>query len=137
MRTAVLDTGPIVAWLCPKDAHHTWARRAFAQIAPGSLICEAVITEVCHLAAKEGIASAKVISFIERARLTPVPLSNELAAIRKLLERYADAPMDFADACVVRLAEMNGALQVCTIDAQFQFFRKNERESITLIAPFA
>jgi predicted nucleic acid-binding protein len=44
--------------------------------------------------------------------------------------------MDFADACVVRLAELNDTLTVCTVDGHFRFFRKNGREPIPLIAPF-
>jgi predicted nucleic acid-binding protein len=44
--------------------------------------------------------------------------------------------MDFADACVVRLAEMHDHLQVCTLDGHFRFFRKNGRDPIALIAPF-
>lgn len=137
MKPVILDTGPIVASFCRRDEHHLWARRVFAQVASGSLICEAVLTEACYLVAKEGVARAKVIEFLSHGRLTPVSLSNELPAIRKLLDRYADAPMDFADACVVRLAELNSGLQVCTVDSQFRFFRQNGDQQISLIAPFA
>ena len=46
-------------------------------------------------------------------------------------------PMDFADACVVRLAELHAGGTVCTTDGDFRIFRKNGRESISLLAPFA
>lgn len=136
MNRAVIDTGPIVAFLCPRDRHHSWAQCAFGLLAPGSVVCEAALTEVCHLVAKEGIAQARVIDFVARLRLNCVSLANDLQVIRGLLHRYSDAPMDFADACVVRLAELNPALPVCTIDRQFSFFRKNGDEPISLIAPF-
>ena len=136
MKVVILDTGPLLAWLCPRDQYHGWAQTAFANMAPGSLVCEAVITEVCHLAAKEHIARADVLRFVKRLRLKPVALSDEFEAVEKLLASYSDAPMDFADACVVRLAEMNRGLKVCTVDGQFRFFRKNGTESISLIAPF-
>jgi predicted nucleic acid-binding protein len=137
MKPAILDTGPIVAWLCPRDEHHHWARRAFLEMAPGSLVCEAVLTEVCHLVAKEGIPRARAIEFVNTIRLNPVSLCDELEAVGKLLGLYSDAPMDFADGCVVRLAEMNDRLQVCTVDSHFRFFRKNGSDPIALIAPFA
>ncbi len=137
MKMAILDAGPIISFLCPKDKHHAWSRRAFTEVSPGSLVCEAVLTEVCHLVAKEGVGPAKVIEFVKQVRLKPVSLANELDALGILLNRYADAPMDFADACVVRLAELNGTLPVCTVDSQFQFFRKNARDVIPLIAPFS
>ena len=72
MKPVILDTGPLVAWFCSRDEHHTWVRRVFAELAPGSIICEAVLTEVCHLVAKEGIARGDVIRSIARGRLTPV-----------------------------------------------------------------
>jgi uncharacterized protein len=135
MKAAILDTGPLVAWLCPRDEHHVWARRTFAEIAPGSLVCEAVLTEVCHLVAKEGVGRAKVIEFVLRVRLRSAPVADELIALRALLDQYADAPMDFADACIVRLAELHPDSVVCTTDGHFRFFRKNGHETIELLSP--
>lgn len=136
MRRVILDTGPLVAWLCPRDEHHAWVREAFREVVPGSIICEAVLTETCHLAAKEGLERGRVLEFIRRLRLLVVPLGSELEAISHLLHRYADTPMDFADACVVRLAEQFPDTTVCTTDGHFQFFRKHQREPILLLAPF-
>lgn len=73
MRRVVLDTGPLVAWLCPRDEHYQWVRRAFKAVAPGSLVCEAVLAETCHLVAKESVPRAKVLEFVTRVRLTPPP----------------------------------------------------------------
>jgi predicted nucleic acid-binding protein len=135
MNLVIVDTGPLVAWFCPKDAHHLWARRTVGQMPAGAIICEAVLTEVCHLAAKDGIARGKVIEFVERGRLVPVPLTTELPAIRELLERYADLPMDFADACLVRMTETNEHSSVLTTDSHFRIYRRNGRQIIPLRAP--
>ena len=137
MKPVIFDTGPLVAWFCPRDEHHEWARRTFAQIPAGGFVCEAVLAEVCHLVAKEGVARGKVIEFVERGGLTMFPLGGELSAIRALLEGYADAPMDFADACVVRLSELHEEARVCTTDGHFRFFRSKGATIIPLIAPFA
>lgn len=137
MKAVILDTGPLVAWFCPRDQHHAWARQSFAQIPSGGLICEAVLAEVCHLVAKDGVARAKVLEFVERGGLTPVFLGGELSALRELLNRYSDTPMDFADACVVRLAELHVDSTVCTTDSDFRFFRKHGHEPIPLLAPFS
>jgi len=137
MKPVIFDTGPLVAWFCPRDKHHAWARQTFAQIPAGGLICEAVLAEVCHLVAKDGIARGKVLEFVEQGGLTPVFLGGEFPVLRELLNRYADTPMDFADACIVRLAELHADGTVCTTDGDFRFFRKNGREPISLLAPFA
>ena len=136
MKAVIFDTGPLVAWFCPRDKHHAWALKAFSEITTGGLICEAVLAEVCHLVAKDGIARGKVLEFVEQGALNVVYLGGELRALRELLERYADAPMDFADACVVRLAELYTDGIVCTTDSDFRFFRKNRREPIPMLAPF-
>ena len=95
------------------------------------------MTEACHLAAKEGVPCAQVVAFIKHMRLNPVSLANELAAIGAPLDRYADTPMDFADACVVRLAELHAGASVCTTDNHFSFFRQNGSEPISVLAPFS
>jgi predicted nucleic acid-binding protein len=136
MKPVIFDTGPLVAWFCPRDKHHAWACETFAAIPAGGFVCDAVLAEVCHLVAKDGIARGKVLEFVERGELTPVFLGGELAVLRTLLDRYDDIPMDFADACVVRLAELHTDTVVCTTDGDFRIFRKNEREQIPLLAPF-
>ena len=101
------------------------------------MVCEAVLAEACHLAAKDGIARGKVIEFVERGHLTLVSLAGELPLVRRLLDQYSDTPMDFADACIVRLAEIYADATVCTTDRDFRIYRRNGRDLITVIAPFA
>jgi uncharacterized protein len=137
VKRVILDTGPLVAWFCPRDEHHVWASQAFAQIKPGAFVCEAVLAEVCHLVAKEGVRPGKVLEFVASGGLVMLPLGGELGALRMLLDHYADAPMDFADACVVRLAELNLDATVCTTDGHFRFFRRKGSQNIPLLAPFA
>jgi uncharacterized protein len=76
------------------------------------------------------------LKLVENGDLVLIPLSSEIAAIRSLMKRYADTPMDFADACVTRLAEMHGGSTVCTTDSDFLVYRKNRSETIPLLAPF-
>ncbi len=61
-------------------------------------------------------------------------LGEELPAIRRLIDRYANVPMSLADACLVRLAEMTG-LPICTLDAGFNIYRTQGRRSLDLITP--
>lgn len=49
MKPVILDSGPLVAWFCPRDIHHDWAVGVFDQLSSGMLVCEAVLTEVRHL----------------------------------------------------------------------------------------
>ena len=136
MKGPILDTGPLVAWFCPRDVHHPWAVKVFQKLGAGCFICEAVLTEVCHLVAKEGIARERVIGEVERGGMVLIPLAGELAALRKLLKQYQDIEMDFADACVVRLAELHEGISVCTSDSDFKVYRRHGRQEIPLVAPW-
>jgi len=49
-------------------------------------------------------------------------IDHELAAVRALMERYANVPMSLADACLVRLGSHRAA--DCTIDSDFAIYRR-------------
>jgi uncharacterized protein len=137
MKPLVMDAGPLIAWFCRKDKYHDWAVGIFDELPAGALVCEAVLAEACHLAAKDGIAPQKILQLVENNDLTLISLAGHVPRIRELLAAYADTPMDFADACVVGLAEFHSNASVRTTDGHFKFFRKNQNEKITLLAPFA
>jgi uncharacterized protein len=137
MNPVIFDTGPLVAWLCPRDQHHEWSQRAFRQIRGGGIICESVLTEVCHLAGKEGVPSAAIVEFVIEGGLRLVSLDQELPQLGALITRYADTPMDFADACITRLSELHEGSAVCTTDTDFLVYRKHRSQVIPLIAPFS
>lgn len=60
---------------------------------------------------------------------------EEKPAIRKMLEKYADVPMSFADACLVRMSELYPDSVVFTLDSDFKIYRRNGRQPIPLIFP--
>lgn len=62
-------------------------------------------------------------------------LQEEASAVAKLLLRYADVPMALADACLVRLAELNKASVLLTLDSDFTIYRMHRRSQIPLLIP--
>jgi predicted nucleic acid-binding protein len=136
MKPVIIDTGPLVAWFCVRDAHHDWAVRSFDELPAGGLVCESVLTEACHLVARDGVVPSAILKLVEKGDLILIPLAGEIASIRSLMERYADTPMDFADACVTRLAELHDGATVCTTDSDFLIYRKHRTETIPLLVPF-
>jgi predicted nucleic acid-binding protein len=62
-------------------------------------------------------------------------LQTEIEAVEKLIKKYADVPMDFADACLVRMSELTGNATVFTLDSDFHIYRKNGKKKIDLIIP--
>jgi hypothetical protein len=43
--------------------------------------------------------------------------------------------MSFADACLVRMSELVPDASIWTLDADFRIYRKNQRQTISLVTP--
>ena len=136
MRSGILlDTGPLVAYLYTRDAYHDWAVETFSTLDPPAITCEAVLTEACFLIARNGQPAARVLDHASHGEFEiALRLDREMAAVRALMERYANVPMSLADACLVRLAEISG-LPIRTLDADFSIYRTHRHRSLTLITP--
>jgi len=136
-RRCLIDAGPLVAFLIRRDQHHAWALSHFkAESAPFST-CEAVLAEAEHILERsEGGASEKLRALLEAGVLEiSFSLHQQLPAVRKLQRRFADAPMALADACLVRMAEMDDTSFIFTTDSHFRIYRKSNRKVIPLIVP--
>jgi len=133
---AILDTGPLVGALDRDDPWHKWAAKQFALIKQPAITCEAVISEACFLLRDVPGASQKVLALLERGILRVVPLlPEESRALRIRMARYGRR-MDFADACLVRLAELYRGHTVVTTDAKdFQVYRRCARQTLALTLP--
>jgi len=53
----------------------------------------------------------------------------------ELQRAYRNLPMDFADACLVRMTETHERSCVLTTDSHFRLYRRNRRRLIPLVAP--
>lgn len=132
---ALLDTGPLVAYLRPREADHDWAVERFEASDEPFLSCEPVVTEACFLVARAGRSATVVLDLVRRGLVRiGFRLEDELGAVRTLMARYANVPMSLADACLVRLAELTG-LPICTLDADFAIYRAHGRRPLNLILP--
>ena len=63
-------------------------------------------------------------------------MERNRADVLNLLHKYADQPMSVADACLVRMSELNDNCQVFTTDRDFLVYRRKGRSVIPLLAPF-
>jgi uncharacterized protein len=132
----LLDTGPLVAFLNRNDDHHGWATRVLARLAPPLLTCEAVLSEACFLLRRSRGGPEAVLQLVERGLVVDgFRCEQEIPALRRLLARYADVPMSFADACLVRLSEQHPSSRLLTLDHDFKVYRRNGRQVIPVLSP--
>jgi predicted nucleic acid-binding protein len=133
----LLDTGPMVAALNPRDRHHGWALELLRNASPPLLTCEAVLSEAVFLLQHVPNGPQKALELVQREVVAPVfRLATEAAAVGTLLARYHQVPIDLADACLVRMTELHPDCVLWTIDSEFRdIYRRNGRRMIPLLLP--
>jgi predicted nucleic acid-binding protein len=112
-RDVLLDTGPLVAVLDARDQWHARCVESWPSLIDRCMTVEAVVTEACHLVSRGGGPASKPLEFLLAARIPIIGL--ETAGHRRalsLMTQYGKLPMDFADACLVAIAE---ALHISTV----------------------
>ena len=136
-RVVVVDSGVLVAVLHERDAHHQWAQAHFRAVKPPFLTCEAVISESLFLLEGEPRAQEGLRGMLDRG-VVKIDFSAEthLPDLLKLLRRYADIPMSFADACLVRMSERVTDTVTFTVDSDFKFYRRHGRQMMPVLAPW-
>lgn len=132
----IADTGVIVGLIYGKDQWHEWVIEQSARLPAPYLTCEAVITEACYLLQAVPDGAQKVLTLLKSGALRiAFDLSGEVETVGALMDKYKDVPMDFADACLVRMSELQPDAIVFTVDGDFQIYRKNRRKQIPLVIP--
>jgi len=135
-KTVVIDSGAIVAALRRRDQHHAWARAHFEAEVDPFLTCEAVLSESFFLLERARGGKEALCGLLERSIIAvDFSLADQLPETLRLVRRYDDTPMSFADACLVRMAEQVQDAVVFTTDSDFRTYRKNGRQMIPLIMP--
>lgn len=132
--SALVDAGFLVALLSRRDAHHRWAAAQALRLPPPWMTCEAVLSEVCHLLGWRGTRS--FASLLRRGALVcRYRFSDDPNAVLKLLEKYAEVPMSFADACLVRMTETLNDPILLTTDSDFRIYRRHGRQIVPCVLP--
>jgi predicted nucleic acid-binding protein len=135
-RFVIADAGPLVAFLDRSEPLHDWAEALLAQPSLVLLTCEAVLTEAFFLLSKVPGGVSSLLKLIETAPIFVEPLfESNKRNIVKLMLKYADVPMSFADACLVQLSELYPDAPILTLDSDFLIYRRNKKEPLTLILP--
>jgi predicted nucleic acid-binding protein len=136
MKRVIVDTGPLVALLNAADRHHTWARTVLDDVEAPMATCEAVLSEACFLLHRFHRGQDAVLELVARGIVTVTfNLAAELTAVRKLMQRYASVPMSLADACLVRMSELDPRATVVAVDGDFKIYRRNRRQAIPVVLP--
>lgn len=136
IKTVVVDTGAIVAFLDRREQWHTWAQEQWKILPAPFSTGEAVVTEACFLMRHLPNGEQDVLTLVESGiLLIDFSLSNDVDAVKILMKKYENVPMSLADACLVRMNETIENSIVFTLDSDFWIYRKNGKDTIPLVIP--
>ena len=135
-KRVLLDAGPLVAFLSKEDEWHGWAVEQFERFAQFTT-CEAVVSEACARLAYYGADQSMVVDLVRAGALVAdFDLNQAADRVSRLMKKYRDQPMDFADACLVTMSERISDSVVVTLDINdFSIYRRHEREIVPCISP--
>jgi predicted nucleic acid-binding protein len=124
-----------VALLDASDQHHLECVSAFKSIKDALVTVWPAFTEAMYLLGDLRPAQEALWEMLERTAIQILPLtSSDAPRIRELMRKYADRPMDLADAALVRVAERENIRTIFTVDkADFRTYRIYGRARFVVI----
>ena len=132
MASVLLDTGPLVALFKRNDHDHQRALAWFKRHRGALLTTHAVVAEAWHLLNPS--ARLPLMRFVAAAVDICELQVHSVQQIVAKLEKYADLPMDYADATLLVLAEQQAIFSIATLDiADFSAYRLANGRSLKLV----
>jgi predicted nucleic acid-binding protein len=132
---AIIDTGPWVALIDRSETRHAECVQWLKNFSGRLYSTEAVLTEVLYLLNFSISAQCAALDFVLEAIVEIVPASaKSLRKTKNLMKKYADLPMDFADATIVCLATETRMQNVVTFDRKdFAIYKLPKKQSFTIM----
>lgn len=134
--TALLDTGFLLAVLDVSDEHHeTCKTNLLAERQP--LLPDVVLPELGYMTLRE-LGYPVWIQFVRSVAANELRLERttpeDLSRSAEILEKYADARVDFVDCVIVAMAERLSVEHILTVDQRhFRMFQPRHCTSFTIL----
>jgi predicted nucleic acid-binding protein len=126
----------IVALLDRSERHHPRCVEVMEGLDRPLVTCEAVIAESCYLLRGLPGAADAILENVERGVFQiPFQLSRATPAVRSTLRKYRDLAPDFADACLIQLADELDTGDILTLDGDFESYRWRRNRLFRLLVP--
>jgi predicted nucleic acid-binding protein len=131
VRSALLDTGALVAVINRRDRFHSEITELLRSYDGRFLTTWPVIAEACSFMPDR--LQKRVLDWIASAKVELVSIDDGLDAMRSIMGEYSDLPCDFADASLVYVATKTQVREIWSLDRDFQVFSLPDRTRFTVI----
>ncbi len=136
LKTWLVDTGPLVAYLDAKDPAHRDVATCLEGFTGQLATTSAVVTETMHMVDASRAGPRLFADFVRASAMAVYDLGRppELHQVVSLMEKYDDTPMDYADGTLVLLAEALNVHEVVTLDRRgFSTYRTRRNRNLRLV----
>ncbi len=132
---AIIDTGPWVALIDRSESRYTECVQWLKNFSGRLYSTEAVLTEVLYILNFSITAQCAALDFVLESVVEMVPSNTDsLKKTKNLMKKFADLPMDFADATIVCLATETGMQDIVTFDKKdFAVYKLPKKRSFTIM----
>lgn len=130
------DAGPLVALIDADEVDHELCRTTLGQLELPLITTWPAFTEAMYLLSGVGgsVALGALWRLVLTDRLRVLDLSRPaVERSAELMAKYADRPMDLADATLVATAEARGTRRVFTLDSDFRVYRLHGRQAFEVV----
>ena len=134
MKKILIDSGPLIALFDASDKYHASAINFIKNNKSLLITTIASVTETLHLLDFNRNAQIDFLDWVNKGAVEIQNIENQdFSRIRELTSKYRDLPMDFADACLVFLAEKLNINMIATIDRDFTIYRIKGRRKFNVV----
>lgn len=130
------DAGPLVALIDADEADHDACVSALRGLRLPLITTWPAFTEAMYLLSRAGGVTGHqaLWKLLLTRRLKIIDLSRSaMERSAALMTKYADRPMDLADATLVAVAEERDEQLIFTLDSDFQIYRLHGRRRFKII----
>ena len=134
MKKILIDSGPLIALFDASDRYHQESINFIKSNKYPLVTTLASITETLHLLDFNRNAQIDFIEWVHKGAVEIHNIENsDFGRLKELTDKYRDLPMDFADSCLVYLAEKLNLNTIATIDRDFTIYRIQGRRKFKII----
>jgi hypothetical protein len=135
-RPVLADASYFVALFNEREAGHERCVEASKQVFAPIATCEACIAETLH---RLNHARPSVDAILANLRMgeivIPFRIADSAQPVLDLMHKYADMPCDFADACLIQMADELYTGNILTLDRDFRHYRWRRNRVFKLLIP--
>ena len=120
----LIDAGPLIALFHSGDNFHRNVKEFLSKNQYCFISTLAVFTEVSYFLSINLNAQTDFFDWVMHKGVIISDINqNDIPRISDLIKKYADLPMDFADATLIITAEKTGIREILSFDKDFDIYR--------------